>query len=348
MKALIFNGKESISYESIDDPTLESDQDVIVKVEVCAICGSDLHPYHEHEKGLDHGTVMGHEFVGEIVETGKAVRQLQKGDWVVSPFTTNCGQCYYCRIGLTCRCEQGQLYGWRSQEHGLHGGQAEYVRVPLADSTLVKINPEGNMAELLMAGDIFSTGYFAVVQSAAGPRDHLGIIGAGPVGLMAAYAARERQIEHITILEKDEGRIEKARSLGFLVIDASQKMPVKEVHHLTQGRGFDSVVEAVGHPSASRLAVDVARPGATIASVGVHTTEHFSFSPVELYDKNLTFKSGRCPARFFMDKLLPVIDSGKYPLSKIITHQMPLSAGPEAYTIFDQKLDQSLKIVLHP
>ncbi|MDZ7648699.1 MAG: alcohol dehydrogenase catalytic domain-containing protein [Cytophagales bacterium] len=130
----------------MSDPEILSLTDAIVKVTLCAICGSDLHAYHEHEKGLDQGTAMGHEFVGEVVAIGKDVKTVRIGNHVMSPFTTNCGNCFYCNIGLTCRCIHGQLYGWRENEKGLQGGQAEYVRVPLANSTLMVI-PEGVTTE---------------------------------------------------------------------------------------------------------------------------------------------------------------------------------------------------------
>src|SRR4051812_19220706 len=160
MKALTFRGKETIDYESISDPEILVPTDVIVKVNVCAICGSDLHVYHENEKGIDHGTAMGHEFAGEIVEVGKDTRSLKKGDLVISPFTTSCGQCFYCSIGLTCRCIHNQLYGWVEKGKGLHGGQAEFVRVPLAAGTLMKLPDGVTIEEGLLLGDILSTGYF--------------------------------------------------------------------------------------------------------------------------------------------------------------------------------------------
>ena len=138
MKALTFRGKTDIRYETVKEPELLLPTDVIVKVELACICGSDLHVYFGREHGLDQGTVMGHEFVGVVVDTGKEVRAVSTGDRVMSPFTTNCGACYYCRIGLTCRCEKGQLFGWVEHGEGLHGAQAEYVRVPLADSTLMR------------------------------------------------------------------------------------------------------------------------------------------------------------------------------------------------------------------
>ena len=168
MNGLTFHGKEKLKYETVPDPTIEDPRDVIVKVDLAGICGSDLHPYLEREKGLDHGTVMGHEFVGQIVETGGEVRGLSVGDKVFSPFTTNCGDCFYCRRGLTCRCTSGQLFGWIEDGAGLHGGQAELVRVPLADSTLMKIPECISPEEALLMGDIFSTGFFCAEHTRTG------------------------------------------------------------------------------------------------------------------------------------------------------------------------------------
>ncbi len=140
MKALTFHGKETIKYESVPEPEIEQATDVIVKVHLAGVCGSDLHPYHEREKGLDHGTAMGHEFVGEVVDVGKSVNRIKKSDFVFCPFTTNCGRCFYCLKGLTARCIHGELFGWIEQGKGLQGGQAYFVRLPRADSSLLKIH----------------------------------------------------------------------------------------------------------------------------------------------------------------------------------------------------------------
>ena len=137
MHALTFGGKEIIEYNTVTDPQLLLPTDAIVKITMAGICGSDLHVYHGRETGLDEGTVMGHEFVGTIVEIGNDVKKFYEGSRVLSPFTTSCGECFYCRIGLTCRCEKGNLFGWVQSGHGLHGAQAQYVRVPMADSTLI-------------------------------------------------------------------------------------------------------------------------------------------------------------------------------------------------------------------
>ncbi len=175
MKALTFTGHESITFETIRDPEILEASDVIIKVKYCAICGSDLHVYHEREKGIDQHTCIGHEFTGEVVETGKAVKHLKMGDRVISPFTTNCGQCYFCRIGLTARCEKSQLFGWVENGVGLQGGQAEYVRVPLAESTLYTLPDDITYPEALLLGDVLSTGYFCAHQAEIKPQLHYGV-----------------------------------------------------------------------------------------------------------------------------------------------------------------------------
>ncbi|MFM8347255.1 MAG: alcohol dehydrogenase catalytic domain-containing protein, partial [Bacteroidota bacterium] len=186
MKALTFTGVESVTIETIPDPEIIHEQDVIVRVKTCAICGSDLHVYHGREKGIDLHTAMGHEFAGEVVAKGRGVKSLAIGDLVMSPFTTSCGDCYFCNIGLTCRCTRGQLFGWVENGKGLHGGQAEFVRVPLAESTLMKI-PDGLGMELaVMLGDIIPTGFFCAKQ---GQGKVVGVAGCGPVGLMAVLGA---------------------------------------------------------------------------------------------------------------------------------------------------------------
>ncbi len=348
MKALTFHSKENLSYGTVSDPVIVESGDAIVKVEWTAICGSDLHVYREHEKGLDPGTVMGHEFVGEIVEVGNSVKNFSKDSHVVSPFTTSCGQCYYCKIGLTCRCIHGQLYGWVENGHGLHGAQAEYVRVPMADSTLFSI-PEGvDHKEILFIGDILSTGYYCAENAEITPDKTLVVVGCGPVGLMAIIGAIEQGVNKVFAIDSVEERLVKASNYGALPINFQTQNPIDVIQGMTQGRGADAVMEVVGSPSAQRLAVDLVRPGGIVSTVGVHTSDHFAFSPVEAYDKNLTFKIGRCPARHYMDKLSKIVLEKKYDLASIISHELSLSQGGEAYKIFDQKLDNSLKILLSP
>ena len=346
MKALTFQGKEKIVYGNVADPTIAAASDAIVKVKQACICGSDLHVYYEHEKGLDPGTAMGHEFVGEVVEVGNGVRSIKIGDVVMSPFTTNCGQCFYCKIGLTCRCVKGQLYGWVEKGVGLHGGQAEYVRVPLADSTLQKI-PEGvSLEEGLLLGDILSTGSFCAHQAAIKSKEVQVVIGCGPVGLMTIVGARELGAENLYAIDTIEERLAMAEKFGAIPINLEKQNAVETLKAITNGRGADSVMEAVGNGSAARLAYEVIRPGGIISTVGVCNDSHLPFSPVEAYNKNLTYKVGRCPARYFMDRLVPMVQAKKYELTSILTHRMKLSEGAMGYDIFANKKDNCLKVIL--
>lgn len=348
MKALTFHGNQLIQYESVPDPQILQPTDVIVKMKVCAICGSDLHVYHEREKGIDVGTAMGHEFAGEVVEVGKEVIKYRKGHVVMSPFTTNCGQCYYCRIGLTCRCIHNQLFGWVEKGKGLNGGQAEYVRIPLADSTLMKIPESITIEEGLLLGDILSTGYFCARQADINPKGTYAVVGCGPVGLMAIIGARELGAERIFAIDTVPERLAVAETFGAKAIDGRNQSAVEIIRDATEGRGADGVLEAVGSNSAVKLAIEVVRPGGIISSVGVCTDEHFAFSPVEAYNKNLTYKIGRCPARFMMEKLIPVVEQKKYNLTSVFSHRMKLSEGVYGYDIFANKKDNCLKILLQP
>ncbi len=346
MNALTFHGKETIRFEKVADPELTADTDVVVKVKICALCGSDLHVYHEHEKGLDHGTAMGHEFAGEVVAMGKGVKSLRSGDVVMSPFTTSCGKCFYCTLGLTARCVQSQLFGWRENNQGLHGGQAEYVRVPLADSSLMKL-PEGvSLEEGLLLGDILSTGFFCARQAEIKPGGTYVVIGCGPVGLMAILGARFYGAEKIYALDALPDRLAKAKEFGALPIDSAKQNSLEVIQEATEGRGADAALEAVGNSATNRLAYQLIRPGGIISAVGVCTDANLPFSPADAYNKNITYKVGRCPARAMMEQLVPVVQEKKFDFTSIVTHRMALSKGVSAYDMFANKKDNCLKVIL--
>ena len=358
MKAITFEGKRSVAYSGADDPGLEQPTDVIVRVQAAGICGSDLHPYHEREKGLDHGTVMGHEFVGEIIEVGVAVEHFAVGDVVFSPFTTNCGACFYCRRGLTSRCTSGQLFGWVHEGAGLHGGQAEYVRVPLADGTLMRV-PEGvSAAAALLLGDILSTGFFCAEQAGVGSLDGNGpapapggtyaIVGCGPVGMMTILAAHYLGAGELFVIDTIPERLATAKKLGAVVLDYEVDPVVEVVRDATEGRGVDAVMEVVGARPATELAIEILRPGGVLSSVGVHTDERFGFTALDAYDKNLTFRAGRCPARYYMERLAPLVRDKKIEPEFVFSHRIPLSEGVRGYEIFDKKLDGCTKVLLEP
>ena len=297
MKALTFQGERKLRCETVDDPRVIDPGDAIVRVQLTAICGSDMHVYHGRETGLDAGTVMGHEFVGEVVETGPDVAGLSVGDRVFSPFTTSCGVCFYCRSGLTARCDRGQLYGWVQDGVGLHGAQAEFVRVPMAQSTLVPMPESVFPEEALLLGDVLSTGYFCARNADVRPDGVYVIVGCGPVGLMGIVGARELGAERIFAIDSVPERLKLAESFGARAVDFTTEDPSERLLEATDGRGADAVLELVGSPAAGRAAYELVRPGGIVSVVGVHTDPAFPFTPAEAYDKNLTYRVGRCPAR---------------------------------------------------
>jgi len=348
MQALTFAGVETIVYQKVPEPQILEPTDAIVQISLSGICGSDLHVYHGRETGLDQGTVMGHEFVGTIIETGNAVKNFYKGSRVLSPFTTSCGECFYCRIGLTCRCEKGNLFGWVQGGHGLHGAQAQYIRVPMADTTLVSLSNDLSEEKALLLGDIFSTGYFCAENADVNNKGTYVVIGCGPVGLMTILAAKDLGAENLFAIDLAKERLQMAKEFGATSLDPSEVNLRSAILDATNGRGADAIMEVVGSPEALRVAMDLLRPGGTISSVGVHTTKNFAFSPGEAYDKNLVYKIGRCPARYYAERLLREQVIQRYPAEKIITHHFELNNGARAYEVFDKKLDNCIKAVLHP
>lgn len=347
MYALTFHGRETIRFESIPDPKITTETDVIVQVKLCAICGSDLHVYHELEKGIDRCTAMGHEFTGEIVEAGRGVKKFKPGMKVMSPFSTNCGQCFFCLSGLTSRCVQSQLFGWVENQKGLQGAQAEWVRVPFADSTLLPVPDGVSWEQALLLGDIIPTGFFCAQQANIQSNEIYAVIGCGPVGLMTILGAREQGAEKIYAIDTLPERLSIAERFGAIPVDTKQVDPIELLKEATGGRGADAVMEAVGNKATGRLAYDLVRPGGIISMVGVCTDQHMPFSPADAYNKNLTFRVGRCPARFLMDKLIPIVQSQKYEYTSIITHRMKLSQGVTGYDLFARKKENCLKVILN-
>jgi threonine dehydrogenase-like Zn-dependent dehydrogenase len=335
-----------VSCETVADPSLRAPTDAIVRVDLSGICGSDLHVYHERERGLDRGTVMGHEFVGEIVETGSAVRARKRGERVLSPFSTSCGRCFFCKGGLTSRCASGQLFGWVEGGEGLHGAQAELVRVPLADATLLPMPEDVTAEEALLLGDVLSTGYYCARQAGVNADGVYAVVGCGPVGLMAIVGARELGASKIIAVDSIAERLDLARSFGAVPIDYKSQDPREPILELTEGRGADAVLEVVGNAAAHRLAFDLVRAGGTISVVGVHNEAEFAFDPAEAYAKNLTYRVGRCPARHLMNELIPMVQAKRYDLASIVSHRMPLERAADGYRLFDAKTDGCTKIVL--
>jgi len=336
LDALTFRAPRAVRVTDAPQPELLSPTDAIVRVELSAICGSDLHVWRGTETGLDPGTILGHEFLGEVVELGSEVLGLTTGDRVVAPFTTSCGSCPPCSAGLTSRCERGELFGWVAAGRGLQGAQAEYVRVPLAGTTLVRADAAALPEELLFTGDVLATGWFCAESGGAGPGKTVAVIGCGPVGLMAVVAARELGADQVFAVDRVAERLALAASFGAEPQHVRATLPAS----------VDVVLEAVGSAEATRLGFDMLRPGGTLSAVGVHTETHFAFSPGEAYDKNLTYRAGRAPVRAYMERLAALVRERRHDLASIISHRIPLAEAPRAYELFDQKLDGCTKVVI--
>ncbi len=337
MKALVFRGVERVALEEAPEPEIQDDGDVVVEVDAAGLCGSDLHPYFGREAGLDPGTVLGHEFTGRVVAVGSGVGLWSVGDRVVAPFTTSCGRCRLCRLGLTARCPRGRLFGWVQDGVGLHGGQARRVRVPLAEGTLVAVPTALDDALALLAGDILSTALFGVELAGVGPGDRVGVVGCGPVGLLAIRAALRRGAGAVTAVDPVPDRRAVAERFGASAGSGADA-------HGT----LDAVVEAVGTPEATRTAARLLRPGGRLAAVGVHTEPHLALSPGELYDRNLTYAAGRCPARRFLPEALTMAAEEAALLGTLVSHRLPLSDGPEAYRRFGAREPGWHKVVFLP
>ena len=343
MLGVCFAGVTKVEVTDVDDPRIESGRDAIVRVQLAGLCGSDLHPYFGREVGIEDGTVMGHEFVGTIEEVGPEIRNFRVGDRVCAPFTTNCGDCFYCKEGLTSRCTKGQLFGWREQGNGLHGGQSQWVRVPLADTTLMRVPEEIDNPTALLVGDNLSTAFFANDLAEVNHRGSFAVIGCGTVGLLAIAVAKSRGVENLFSVDPNEFRCQIARRLGAQAFTSSEEA-IEEIRSATSGRGVDGVMELVGLPAAQATAYEAIRPGGSMGVIGCHCTPNFSFRPSDAYDKNLTYRTGRCPARHYMTNLSK--SPLKLDLSWCITHQFPIDQGVEAYDTFANGRDQVIKAAI--
>jgi len=348
MRAVTFQAPHRLLCEHVPEPRVEAPSDVVLRMELGAICGSDLHVYRGVERGLDAGTVMGHEFLGTVVAAGAEVRRFGTGSRAVSPFSTSCGACFACTRGLTSRCVRSQLFGWVHAGRGLHGGQAEYVRVPLADATLVPL-PDGVPAEqALLAGDVLSTGFHCAENGGVARGDAVVVLGCGPVGLCAVLGALDLGARVVLAVDSVPERLELAERFGARALVLGRDDAVAATRAVTEGRGADVVLEVVGSAQASALAYELVRVGGTISAPGVHNEPQFAITPGQLYDKNLTYRAGRAPARAYMERVLAKLSARAFDLAPLFSHRMTLDEAPRGYELFDQKRERCTKVLLAP
>lgn len=391
MKALTWQGRRNVSVETVPDPEILEPTDAIVKITSTAICGSDLHLYEIFGPFIDSGDVLGHEPMGVVVEVGSAVTNLAVGDRIVVPFNISCGHCFMCRRGLQSQCETTQvteygsgasLFGYTKLYGQVPGGQAEYLRVPLADYNHIRVGADLPDDRYLFLSDILPTAWQGVEYANVPEGGTLAVMGLGPVGQFVARVGVHRGYRVLAVDPVAERRAMAERH-GADVFDLTDSV-VDELRDLTDGRGADAVVDAVGmeahgNPGVAtvhkalgllpdalaqkvmetggldRLAalhssIDIVRRGGTVSLSGVYAGEADVMPMKTMFDKQLSLRMGQCNVKRWVDDLLPLVEDPADPLGvmDLTTHRAPLADAPGLYEMFQKKEDGCIKVVLQP
>jgi threonine dehydrogenase-like Zn-dependent dehydrogenase len=339
MRATVMYGAGDVRVETVPDPVLREPTDAIVRVVRTCICGSDLHPYHNRTTS-DERTTMGHEFLGVVEDLGSEVSGLDKGDLAVASFAFQDNTCDFCREGLQTSCRRGGFF---------NTAQAEFVRVPLAAGTLVKL-PVGEdsplLPSLLTLADVYATGYHAAKRANVSPRTTVSVIGDGAVGLLAVLSARQLGAEQIILMGRHKNRTDLGREFGATdVVAARGEEGVAAVRELTGGDGTHAVLEAVGYVEAYEQALGVVRAGGVISRVGV---PQYQEAPAgyNLFRPNLTLTGGPAPARAYINGLLPGVLDGAVQPGKVFDRTIGLDDVPAGYQAMDRR--EALKVLVCP
>jgi len=385
MKAVCWMGKKKMEVQRVDDPKILNPRDCIIQVTSTAICGSDLHLYNGYIPTMEKGDILGHEFMGIVVETGPMVKKLKVGDRVVVPFTISCGSCGHCvRQEFSC-CDNtnpnanlaevlngsagAALYGYSHMMGGYAGGQAQYVRVPFADVGPIKINGSLEDDKVLFLSDIFPTGYMAAENCNIEPgRSTVAVWGCGPVGQFAIRSAFLLGAAKVYAIDSEPERLRMAEAAGATTLNYEDDEVHERLMSMTGGRGPDAAIDAVGmeahgsaydqvkqtlklendRPYALRQAMRVVRKGGTLSIPGVYSGFIDKVPFGAAFGKGVTFKMGQTHTQKYLKPLLKLIEDGKIDPSFVITHRVPLSKAPEAYATFADHKDGCIKVVLDP
>jgi alcohol dehydrogenase len=384
MQALRFHFPKIVKVDTVPDPVIQDARDIVLRVTSTAICGSDLHIYNGLFPQLKPLT-LGHEFMGIVEETGPAVRNLKRGDRVVVPFPIACGSCWFCTHGLPTACANsnpnygpggklfrekgGGLFGYTNLYGGYAGGQAEYVRVPYADYGPRRVPDTLTDDQALFLTDILPTGWTAIDKAQLKGGEFVVVFGCGPVGLMAMKSAWLQGAERVVGVDIVPYRLEKAREAANAeTLDASEDDVVARIRAMTQGRGADVCIDAVGLEANRSIfeklgnlvqfergtmkvlekCCDAVRRGGTVSVVGVYGTDYNHFPLGKIFDKGLRMWFGQAPVHNYIDQLMALVAEGRIRTDDIITHRLPLAEAPHAYSIFNKKEDDCVKVVLKP
>jgi alcohol dehydrogenase len=346
MRAMVYHGPGQVALSDVPDPEITDDADVIVRVDATTICGMDLHILAGDVPSVPEGRILGHEAVGTVADVGSAVRTRGPGDRVLVPCISACGTCRFCREGHFGQCRAGG--GWilgRTYD----GTQAEYVRVPFADTSTYRLPAGVGDEEALMLADIMPTGYeVGAVKAGVCPGDVVAVVGTGPVGLAAIIGSRLFSPSHIVAVDHADTRLDAARLFGAdVVVNNASGDALAAVRSLTDGIGADVVLEAVGQPDTFELAVSLGRPGARIANIGVHGKPAL----LHLEDqwlRDITITTGLVDTSS-VPALLRLLASGQLDVRKLVTHRFALDDFEQAYAMFAKPADTgALKVVVTP
>ncbi len=376
MKALVYEGIKNVKVREVNDPKIEKDDDIIVKITSTAICGSDLHLIHGFVPNMPKGSILGHETMGIVEEAGKDVKKVKKGDRVIVPFPISCGHCWYCEHDLWSQCdnsnqngEVGGIFGYSETYGGYDGGQAQYLRVPYANVGPTVIPEDLTDEQVLFLTDILPTSFWGVETAGVKKGDTVVVLGCGPVGLLAQKWAKFKGAERVIGVDYIGYRLDHAKNhngvetINFKDYDNTGEY-IKEITH----GGADQVIDCVGmdgvmskmemveslmklqggSKSAIEIATQAVRKGGTVSLVGVYGARYNNFPLGDFFARNITLKMGQCPAHSYVEPILKLIKSGKFDATDIITHKLPLDQGEHAYTIFDAKEDNCIKVILNP
>ena len=345
MKAVVYKGKGKIALENRPVPKIQDDRDAIIKVTLTTICSSDIHIKHGAVPRAVPGTILGHEFVGRVVETGSAVKKINPGDRVSVNVETFCGECFFCKRGFVNNCtdpDGGWALGCR-----IDGGQAEYVRIPFADNGLTVIPDHVPDEQALFNGDILSTGYWAAKIGELNPADTVAVIGAGPAGLCTMMCARLYTPARIIAIDTDEYRLNLAKEKGLadITLVPGRDDPEKVIKELTDGRGADTVFEVAGGVDTFQTAWKIARPNAVVVVVAMYEEAQELPLP-DMYGKNLVFKTGGVDGSYCRE-IMDLTACGKLDAGFLITHRCSLNDIMNAYDIFENKKDHVIKYAVN-